>query len=172
MTKTISIRKIGNPVLRTKARKVSEKEIRTPEFRQFLNGMISAMRAAHGVGLAANQAGVPLRVIVAEQKKNPRYPRAENFPLRILINPRIVRYSRAVQADWEGCLSIPGYRGKVPRSRKIVFEATDENGKKLGETAEGFFARVLQHEIDHLNGILFIDRMRDMRTFCHLEESN
>lgn len=172
MTKAISIRKIGNPVLRAKARRVKKTEIQKPEFRGFLNRMISAMRAAGGVGLAANQLGVALRVIVAEQKENPRYPRAENFPLRILINPRIVRYSREIQADWEGCLSIPGYRGKVPRSRKIAFEATDENGKKLGETAEGFFARVLQHEIDHLNGILFIDRMQDMRTLCHLEESN
>lgn len=168
--KTLSIVKIGNPVLREKARAVSFKEIRSARFRRFLKQMVAAMRAGKGVGLAANQVGAAFRVIVLESRKNPRYPDAPDFPLEILINPRIAKYSPVKETGWEGCLSVPGYRGLVTRSKAVVLEALSSSGVKLRKNAEGFYARVLQHEIDHLNGLLYVDRMKNLRNWHHLDE--
>lgn len=132
--------------------------------------MIKTMRLAQGVGLAANQVAVSCRAVVLECRANQRYPHAEDFPLQIFINPRILRYSKEKIFDWEGCLSIPGYRGLVPRSKKVTFEALSPEGKRVVQTVEGFHARVIQHEVDHISGKFYIDRMPDLMSWTHLEE--
>jgi peptide deformylase len=107
-----------------------------------------------------------------ECRSNKRYPRRPNFPLQAYLNPRIVGYSKAKLWDWEGCLSIPGFRGKVPRSKQVTLTALTPDGRKIRKTVKGFEARVVQHEVDHLNGLFYIDRMRDFSTWTHLEEFN
>jgi len=96
----------------------------------------------------------------------------DNFPLEVFINPKIVKYSKEKENDWEGCLSIPGYRGLVPRSKEIMFEALTIEGKRVRETVSGFHARVLQHEVDHINGFFYLDRMKDLKNWLHLDEFN
>lgn len=108
--------------------------------------------------------------MVLECNSNRRYPGRDDFALEVYANVRIVRYSKKIVKDWEGCLSIPGYRGLVPRAESVTFEARTLEGKKVQRTVKGFHARVIQHETDHLNGLLYIDRMPDMRTFTHLDE--
>ncbi len=134
--------------------------------------MVATMRHAQGVGLAANQVGSDSRVFVMECRGNRRYPARPAFSLQAYLNPRIVKYSKAKLSDWEGCLSIPGFRGKVPRSKQVTFEALTPDGRRVRKTVNGFEARVVQHEVDHLNGFFYVDRMRDFRTWTHLEEFN
>ena len=168
----LNLTKIGNPVLRRKCRRLTQAEIKTRKFRHFLDHMIETMRAAGGVGLAANQIGVSQRAIVLECRANKRYPKGKEFPLAIYINPRILKYSKETVTDWEGCLSIPGYRGLVPRSKKVTFEALMPGGERVVRTVEGFQARVVQHEVDHICGKFYIDRMPDLLSWMHLEEFN
>jgi peptide deformylase len=162
--------KIGNPILRKKAPPIPAKKWKG--LRLFLKTMAVTMRHAQGVGLAANQVGSVLRAFVMENKGSARYPRRDAFPLQAYLNPRIVRYSKAQVSDWEGCLSIPGFRGKVPRAREVVLEAFTPEGRKVRKAFRGFEARVVQHEVDHLNGFFYIDRMKDWATWMHLEEFN
>lgn len=166
----LKIVKIGNPVLRSPCKAVSAAMLRTPKFQRFLKDMVKTMHAASGVGLAANQTGVNRQAIVLECKANKRYPWAGNFPLAVYLNPRIVHYSKALIRDWEGCLSIPGYRGLVPRSKKVTLSALTPDGKPVTQTFEGFQARVIQHEVDHIQGKFYIDRMPDLSSWCHLDE--
>jgi len=165
-----TIVKIGRPVLRGKTREITQEEAVSDKVKTFVARMVDTMRRAQGVGLAANQVGDPRRILVMECKGNPRYPRRPSFPLQTYLNARIVKYSGKRVEDWEGCLSIPGYRGLVPRSYRVTFEATNLKGKKVRRTLKGFEARVLQHEVDHLNGYFYIDRMRHFRDFFHLDE--
>jgi peptide deformylase len=168
----LNIVKIGNPVLRKKIRPLPQKRFREKSFRALLKNMVLTMRAAQGVGLAANQVGQKSRALVMECHGNRRYPRVTSFPLQTYLNARIIRYSKAAERGWEGCLSIPGYRGMVPRAKEVIFEAMTPGGQKVRRTVKGFEARVIQHEVDHLNGHFYIDRMKNNKTWIHLEEFN
>ena len=132
--------------------------------------MVKTMHQAQGVGLAANQVGSDWQVFVLECRFNPRYPGAQDIPLGIYLNPRILKSSKDQEMDWEGCLSIPGYRGLVRRAKEVTFEALTPEGKKVKETVKGFHARVIQHEVDHLCGFFYVDRMPDLKQWFHLEE--
>ena len=134
--------------------------------------MVSTMRLAQGVGLAANQVGENKRAMVMECRGNKRYPRGNAFSLQTYLNPKIIHYSKAKEIDWEGCLSIPGFRGKVNRSREVTFIGRTPDGRLVRKTFRGFEARVIQHEVDHLNGLFYLDRMKNLKTWTHLEEFN
>ena len=130
-----------------------------------LQDMRDTMRALSGVGLAAPQIGVPLRVVIFGVDKNERYPDAEVVPQTVLINPVLTALSDEMEEGWEGCLSVPGMRGLVPRYTKLRYQGRDEHGALIDRTVSGFHARVVQHECDHLDGILYPMRIRDMRDF-------
>jgi peptide deformylase len=170
MTKTPVL--IGHPLLRRKVKPFSPRKMKGSPFLRLLYGMAKAMRAWKGVGLAANQAGLDAALFVMECRGNRRYPKAPSFPLQAYLNPRVLRYSKARETDWEGCLSVPGYRGLVPRSREVVLEAMLANGRKVRRSFRGFEARVVQHEVDHLNGLCYLDRMEGLRSLHHLDAFN
>lgn len=132
--------------------------------------MIVTMKEYDGVGLAAVQVHEPKQLAVLEVADNPRYPEKPGVPLSVLVNPKIAPVSEEVEEDWEGCLSITELRGKVPRYKSIRVQTLDQNGKELDFIASGFHARVIQHEWDHLQGKVFLDRMRDFSTLTHLKE--
>ena len=137
----------------------------TVELFTLLADMRDTMLAMDGVGLAAPQIGVNLRVVIFEVSQNPRYPDAETVPQTVLINPVITPLSEAMEDGWEGCLSVPGMRGLVPRYTHLRYQGRDEFGALLDRTVSGFHARVVQHECDHLDGILYPMRIRDMKDF-------
>ncbi|OIR17225.1 peptide deformylase [mine drainage metagenome] len=137
----------------------------TPELHALLVDMRDTMLAMDGVGLAAPQIGVNLRVVIFEVNSNPRYPDAETVPQTVLINPVLTPLSDAMEEGWEGCLSVPGMRGLVPRFTHLRYQGRDEYGALIDRTVSGFHARVVQHECDHLDGILYPMRIRDMRNF-------
>ena len=142
----------------------------TPELYALLSDMRETMQALSGVGLAAPQIGVNLRVVVFEVQHNPRYPDAEIVPGTVLINPIITSLNEAAEEDWEGCLSLPGLRGLVPRYLHVRYQGHDEHGALIDRTVSGFHARVVQHECDHLDGILYPMRIQDMAQFGYTEE--
>ena len=160
--------RMGHPVLRERAKPVEE--LATPELRALVQDMKDTMAAKNGAGLAAPQIGVGQRVVIFGVTKNPRYPDAEEVPFTVLVNPRIVMLTREVEEDWEGCLSVPGMRGVVPRYTKLRYSGFDEEGNPIERVAEGFHARVVQHECDHLDGILYPQRMTDLSRFGFNEE--
>lgn len=137
----------------------------TPELCALLQDMRDTMHAMDGVGLAAPQIGVNLRVVIFEVSSNPRYPDAESVPQTVLIDPVITPLSDAMEEGWEGCLSIPGMRGLVPRYTHLRYQGRDAYGALIDRTVSGFHARVVQHECDHLDGILYPMRIRDLRNF-------
>jgi peptide deformylase len=159
---------MGHPVLRERARPVEK--FATPELRALLQDMQETMAAKTGAGLAAPQIGVSQRVVIFGVEKNERYPDAEPVPFTVLVNPKIVILTREVEEEWEGCLSVPGMRGMVPRYTKLRYSGFDIEGNPLERVAEGFHARVVQHECDHLDGILYPQRMTDMSRFGFNEE--
>lgn len=160
--------RMGHPVLREKAKPIEKTG--TPELRQLVADMKETMAAKNGAGLAAPQIGVSQRVVIFGVDKNPRYPDAEEVPFTVLVNPKLTMLTREVESDWEGCLSVPGMRGVVPRYTKLRYTGTDEEGNPIDRVAEGFHARVVQHECDHLDGILYPQRMQDMSTFGFTKE--
>ena len=137
----------------------------TFELHTLLADMRDTMHAMDGVGLAAPQIGVNLRVVIFEVNKNTRYPEAETVPQTVLINPVITPLSDAMEDGWEGCLSVPGMRGLVPRYTHLRYQGRDEYGALIDRTVSGFHARVVQHECDHLDGVLYPMRIRDMKDF-------
>jgi peptide deformylase len=137
----------------------------TPELLALLQDMRDTMHAMDGVGLAAPQIGVNLRVVIFEVSANPRYPEAESVPQTVLINPVITPLSDSMEEGWEGCLSVPGMRGLVPRYTNLRYQGCDEYGAIIDRTVSGFHARVVQHECDHLDGILYPMRIRNMKDF-------
>ena len=137
----------------------------TPELQALLADMRDTMAHLDGAGLAAPQIGVDLRVVIFGVEANPRYPQAEAVPFTILINPVLTPLTAEEEDGWEGCLSVPGLRGVVPRLKRLRYEGCDELGRPFGREVEGFHARVVQHECDHLNGILYPMRVRDFRLF-------
>jgi len=166
----LKIAHLGHPILRRQAMPLTPEEIRTPEVQRLVDDMIETMREHDGAGLAAPQVHEPLQVVVYEVASNPRYPEAEDIPLTVLINPVVTPATEEKAVGWEGCLSIPELRGKVPRYTTVRVEALDREGKPVAFEATGFHAVVIQHETDHLQGILFVDRMEDLRTLTHLAE--
>jgi len=165
---TREVLRMGHPVLREKAKAVEN--VGTPELRALVADMKETMAAKNGAGLAAPQIGVGQRVVIFGVDHNPRYPEAEPVPFTVLVNPKIVMLTRDVESDWEGCLSVPGMRGVVPRYTRLRYTGTDEEGNPIDRVAEGFHARVVQHECDHLDGILYPQRMTDMSTFGFTRE--
>lgn len=137
----------------------------TADLHRLLADLTDTMRALNGAGLAAPQIGVPLQVVIFEVADNPRYPEATPIPFTVLINPVLTPLSEAMDEGWEGCLSLPGLRGLVPRYSRLRYRGFDQYGRPTDRTVEGFHARVVQHETDHLWGILYPMRMRDMSRF-------
>ncbi|MCG6932791.1 MAG: peptide deformylase [Gallionella sp.] len=142
----------------------------TPELHQLLADMRDTMHALNGAGLAAPQIGVGLRVVIFGVQRNERYPDAEGVPDTVLINPLINPLGNSMEEGWEGCLSVPGLRGMVPRHAQIRYQGRDEYGALIDRTVSGFHARVVQHECDHLDGILYPMRIRDFTKFGYNQE--
>jgi peptide deformylase len=154
---------MGDPRLLRMSQPVQD--IKAPQLQELLADMDDTMRALDGAGLAAPQIGIPLRVVIFGVAANPRYPDAEPVPQTVLINPVVTVLDETLEEGWEGCLSVPGMRGLVPRHRRLRYEGFDASGGRIERTVDGFHARVVQHECDHLDGILYPMRMRDMRNF-------
>jgi peptide deformylase len=159
---------LGNPVLRVPAEPV--KNVQAPEIQRLIDDMIETMREYRGVGLAAPQVHRALQIAVIEEEKDPETPRESSQPLMVLINPRIAPVTDQMAEDWEGCLSIPDLRGKVPRFKEIEVQAHDRRGRPVQLKASDFLARVIQHEHDHLAGTVFLDRMKSFETLTYLAE--
>lgn len=161
------ILRMGDPRLLEKARPVEA--FGTPELRGLVDDMRETMRAANGAGLAAPQIGVGLRVVIFGFEANPRYPQAEAVPFTILLNPVLRPLSEELEEGWEGCLSVPGLRGVVPRWTRMAYRGFDPEGAPIEREASGFHARVVQHECDHLDGILYPMRIRDFTKFGYTD---
>lgn len=166
----LKIARLGHPILRQKAAEITPEILETPEIQQLIDDMIDTMHEYDGVGLAATQVHEPLSIFVMEIEGNPSYPEAPSMPLTTVINPEIEPLSDEVEYDFEGCLSVPDLRGEVPRYSKIKLRGMDRTGKNLTVEIEGFVARVIQHETDHLNGMVFLDAMEDMSTLSFMKE--
>ncbi|MBI4599292.1 peptide deformylase [Candidatus Uhrbacteria bacterium] len=160
----------GNPILRRRAKKVALKDVHTQTFETLIARMFFTIQDI-GVGLAAPQIGKSIRLAVIDVHPLPHRPDVVPYK-RVIVNPKIISYSKSVESDYEGCLSCGGIWGKVPRSKSVAVEYYDEHGEKHREVVRGFLAKVFQHEIDHLNGILYVDRMTDMHTLMTAEEFN
>jgi peptide deformylase len=166
----LKVARLGHPVLRKVADPLSVSEIQSAPIQKFIDDMIETMKEYNGVGLAADQVHESKQIAVLEVADNPRYPEKPPVPLTVLINPQITPLSEETEDDWEGCLSIPDLRGKVPRFKSLHVQALDRQGHELSFTAQGFHARVIQHEWDHLNGKVYLDRMRDLSSLAFLAE--
>ena len=171
----LKVARMGHPVLRAKARPLEKSEIRRPEIQKLIDDMFDTMAEYHGVGLAAPQIHERVRIFVAALGRGDsgdsgvNHEPGDHEPIAI-INPEIVTVGSDVVEDWEGCLSIPDIRGRVPRAREILLRALDRKGGRLELRAHDFPARVLQHETDHLDGVLFFDRMRSFESLTFLDE--
>ena len=154
--------RMGEPLLRQVAAPVTRFDA---ELAALLTDMDDTMRSLSGAGLAAPQIGVGLRVVIFELKDNPRYPHLTPVPYTVLVNPELTPLDTEQDEGWEGCLSVPGMRGLVPRYRRLRYRGFDAAGAPIDRTVEGFHARVVQHEVDHLDGILYPQRVRDLRNF-------
>lgn len=155
--------KMGHPLLFQQAKVVQD--FNTPELDKLLIDMKDTMDDLHGVGLAAPQIAVSLRIMIFGVESNPRYPDVETVPETILINPEITILDEDKESGWEGCLSVPHMRGLVPRYKSIKYRGYDEKGILIEREASGFHARVVQHELDHLDGILYPQRIENMQNF-------
>ena len=154
--------KMGEPLLLRVAAPVGRFDA---ELQELVADMDDTMRALSGAGIAAPQIGVSARVVIFELKDNPRYPHITPVPYTVLVNPLVTPLTAEQDEGWEGCLSVPGMRGLVPRYRRLHYRGFDQYGAPIDRTVEGFHARVVQHEVDHLDGILFPQRVRDLRDF-------
>lgn len=159
--------RMGDPLLLQKATPVERFD--TPELHALIQDMWDTMEAMDGAGIAAPQIGVSLRVAIFGVGKNPRYPDAEQVPYTVLINPVLTPIGEAMEDGWEGCLSVPGMRGLVPRYVRLHYTGFDQYGKPIDRMVSGFHARVVQHEYDHLDGILYPMRIQDMSQFGFTE---
>jgi len=168
----LKVARLGHPVLRALAEAIPLEEIESAVVQKLIDDMVETMREYEGVGLAAPQVHESKQIIVVEMQAHPRHLNITGIPLTILINPTITSLSLEIEEDWEGCLSINDLRGKVPRSRRVSVKGYDRKGKEVKLDIENFFARVVQHEVDHLLGKIFLDRMSDFSTLTHLSEYN
>ena len=164
----LPIVRLGHPALRAPAEPVAPERLKRGELRNLIDAMVETMRAADGVGLAAPQVGEGIQLFVYEAL-DPENPEA-SIPLRVVVNPIVEPVKGEMVYDWEGCLSIPDLRGLVPRHPQVRVHGLDPEGRKLDYVAAGFEARIVQHEFDHLNGVVFLDRMRDLRSLAFYEE--
>lgn len=162
------ILRIGHPLLLQSAEAVAE--FNTPVLDALVADMLETMEQADGAGLAANQIGVLQRVVIFGFEDNPRYPDRDAVPLTVLVNPEIQPVGDEIESDWEGCLSVPEMRGWVPRPTRIIYRGFDPQGHRIEREVEGFHARVVQHEVDHLDGILYPQRIEDMTKFGYEDE--
>jgi peptide deformylase len=161
------ILKMGDPRLLERSKSVDR--FGTPELKQLIADLRETMIEAHGAGLAAPQIGVGLRVVIFGFEHNDRYPDAEPVPYTELVNPVLTPLTTEMEEGWEGCLSVPGLRGQVPRFTRLRYTGFDPDGRPIQREASGFHARVVQHEVDHLDGILYPMRIRDMRSLGFTE---
>lgn len=166
----LKVSRLGHPVLRKPSEAVARERITSPDVQRLIDDMIDTMHEYDGVGIAAPQVHVSKQIAVIEVRDNRRYPDEEAIPLTVLINPRILSASKKQVEDWEGCLSVNEFRGRVPRAESLELEMYDRAGKKLKLHAHGFFSRIIQHECDHLAGKVFLDRMPNLLTLSHLKE--
>jgi len=168
----LKVARMGHPVLRAPTRLLDASEVKSPRIQQLIDDMFETMHEYQGVGLAAPQVHEGLRLFVAGFAPGPEDEDGERdrVPEMVLINPEISLVGSDTVEDWEGCLSIPDIRGKVTRARQIVARALDRRGKRIEVRASGFTARVIQHETDHLDGVLFLDRMQELQTLTFLDE--
>jgi len=161
---------IGNPALREIACRVEEGEIASKKVQDLIDDLIETMRHANGAGLAATQISEPYRVCVIEVNKNPRYPYKPDIPLTVLINPKVAFLTEERINVYEGCLSVPNLRGKVDRCPEVRIEGFDRDGQSLSFVAKGISAGTFQHELDHLDGLVFTDRMNDASSLSTIDE--
>ena len=166
----LKVARLGHPVLRQPAKPLTLDEIRAPETQRLIDDMVETMREYDGAGLAANQVHTLKQVCVIEVLGNPRYPDAPHIPLTVLVNPVVTPITEEIEDGWEGCLSVPDMRGRVPRFTAVRLEALDRAGGRIDVVAKEFFARVIQHETDHLKGIVYVDRMRDLSSLSYIAE--
>jgi peptide deformylase len=166
----LKVARMGHPVLRARAREVERAELKQSSVQKLIDDMIDTMHEYHGVGLAAPQIHEGLRIFVAAINPGEDEPLAPGMEPIVLINPVITPLGTEVLEDWEGCLSIPDIRGRVPRARAIKVNAMDRTGGSVDVVSQDFPARVIQHETDHLDGVLFFDRMRSFETLAFFDE--
>ena len=165
----VPIRKIatiGHPILRQVAREITRDELRSPDMQRFIDDLIETMRDANGAGLAATQVYEPVQICAIEVRNNPRYPYKPNVPLTVLVNPKIEPLTEEVFENYEGCLSVPNLRGAVERVTQIRVRAWDRDGNDIDTVIKGLTAGTYQHEVDHLHGMIFVDRVKDTRTLA------
>ncbi len=161
----LKVARMGHPVLRTRARPLEPDEIGTPRIQRLIDDMFETMHDSQGIGLAGPQVHESIRLFVAGVDDEER-----TMPPVVMINPEVTPIGSDVEEDWEGCLSVPDIRGRVSRAANIRVRALDRHGEPISMTADGFPARVIQHETDHLDGVLFFDRMRSFESLTFLEE--
>jgi peptide deformylase len=166
----LKVARLGFPSLRTAASPVPADRIKTREFQQLMDDMIETMYEYSGVGLAAPQVHLPIQLAVLEVHDHPRYPNVGEVPLTVLINPVVTILDRTPVEEWEGCLSVPDLRGRVPRFKQLRVTALGPDAQPVEIVASDFHARVIQHETDHLKGEIYLDRMPDMRALGFLQE--
>jgi peptide deformylase len=166
----LKVARLGHPVLRAKARSLDRAEIASPAIQQLIDDMIDTMQEYHGIGLAAPQVHESVRIFIAGiEEEDERTGETDITPIAV-VNPEVTALGRDLVEDWEGCLSIPDIRGKVPRNRRVRLRGVDRHGEPIDLEFEDFAARVVQHENDHLNGVLFFDRMKSFETLAYLDE--
>jgi len=165
----LKIAKLGHPLLRKRAEPVPLDLIRNKDFQSFMDDLIDTMHRLEGVGIAAPQVRVSKQVFCVECVESRRYPGTPNIPLYVVLNPRLRILDAKKTTSFEGCLSVPDIRGPVPRARRVHLTGLDRRGKPLRVTASGFHARILQHEMDHLMGRVYLDRMKDMKKLSFME---
>ncbi len=161
-----NIAQVGHPILRKTARHITKEELASAEVQAFIDDLIDTMREAQGAGLAATQVHEPIAICAIEVGDNPRYPYKPKVPLTILVNPVIEELGEERFDNYEGCLSVPDMRGVVSRCMRIRVRAWDRDGRDIDEEILGITAGTYQHEVDHLNGMLFLDRVTDSKTLC------
>ena len=157
---------IGHPVLRERAREVTREELAGAQMQRFIDDLVETMRDANGAGIAANQVYEPVRICALEIANNPRYPYKPNWPLTILVNPVVTATTDETFFNFEGCLSVPNLRGQASRFTRVRVRAWDRVGREVDFEVNGLTAGTFQHEVDHLDGKLFVDRVVDTRTLC------
>ena len=165
-----TIVQLGNPALRQVADPVDVNQIQSDEIQNLIDDLIETMRHANGAGLASTQIAVPLRICIIEVNKNPRYSYKPDIPLTVLINPKVTFLTEERINVYEGCLSVPNMRGKVDRCPEILIEGFDREGQSVSFISKGISAGTFQHELDHLDGLVFTDRMKDASSLTTIDE--
>lgn len=166
----LEVIKMGHPTLREISQELTLEELAQENTQTFIDDLVATMKSENGAGIAAPQVGVLKRIFAMECDNNPRYPNKEQFPLSVVINPIVTPIGEEKIDSWEGCLSIPNIRGMLPRYKEVNLKGLDRHGVSYSIDLDGFGAVVAQHEMDHLDGILFIDRMEDMKQLSFLKE--